>query len=189
MTSRSERSDAMRNREALLRAAAELLAEDPSASMDEIAARAGLGRATMYRHVTSRSQLLQQLATEALHVARVAVADARPADGRPVDALRRVIAQLADRAVEFRTLLALGVVADPAFVTQRTEVLAPVTELFARGRDSGELRQDIDPQWSTVALITLLHAAVTTGHPDPAHIVCQTLAEGWLPRPNQEGLN
>ena len=37
------RSDAQRNREAILRAAAEVLAEDPAASMDDVAARAGVG--------------------------------------------------------------------------------------------------------------------------------------------------
>ena len=82
-------------------------------------------------------------------------------------------------AVEFRTLLTLGVVADPGFITQRTEVLAPVVELLRRGQDSGELRRDLDPEWSTLALITLLHTAVSAAHPEPGRLVWQTMVEGW----------
>ncbi|MBK8463922.1 MAG: helix-turn-helix transcriptional regulator [Nigerium sp.] len=75
------RSDAQRNREAILRAAAEVLAEDPAASMDDVATRAGVGRATMYRHVTGRADLLHQLASWALASATRAVEEARIDDG------------------------------------------------------------------------------------------------------------
>ena len=84
MVDRHERSDVRRNREALLKAAAEVLAADPSASMDDIAARAGLGRATMYRHVSGRADLLAELSEWALDSARRAVADEREDPARLV---------------------------------------------------------------------------------------------------------
>jgi len=53
------RADARRNREQLLRAAAETFAEQGvEASLDEIARRAGVGIGTLYRHFPSRDALI-----------------------------------------------------------------------------------------------------------------------------------
>ena len=175
------RSDAQRNREAILRAAAEVLAEDPAASMDDVAARAGVGRATMYRHVTGRADLLHQLASWALASATRAVDEARIDDGPADAALRRVLDGLAVESVGFRALVVLGVPRDPESEPGRDAVLAPVVALIARGRDSGTFRGDLDPAWATTALVTLLQAAVAQGRSDPARLVWHTLVEGWRP--------
>ncbi|WP_020123641.1 TetR/AcrR family transcriptional regulator [Streptomyces canus] len=54
-----QRADWRRNRERLLAAAAEVVARDgASASLEEIARRAGLGSATLHRHFRSREALL-----------------------------------------------------------------------------------------------------------------------------------
>jgi AcrR family transcriptional regulator len=53
------RADAQRNYERLLAAAAEVFGErGADAPLDEIARRAGIGNATMYRHFPTRSDLL-----------------------------------------------------------------------------------------------------------------------------------
>lgn len=53
------RADARRNYESLLGAATEVFAEyGPDASLDEIARRAGVGNATLYRHFPGRHDLL-----------------------------------------------------------------------------------------------------------------------------------
>ncbi|MDY7106251.1 MAG: helix-turn-helix domain-containing protein [Actinomycetota bacterium] len=53
------RSDARRNRERLVAAAAEVIAEcGPDASLNEIAQRAGVGAGTLYRHFPTRDELL-----------------------------------------------------------------------------------------------------------------------------------
>lgn len=182
MPDRSERSDVQRNREALLSAAAEVLADDPAASMDDIAAKAGLARATVYRHVTGRGDLLKQLGARALSKAEQAIAAAHPEEGPADVALLRVLEALVAEAESFRTLLLLGVGASQEFRTQREKVLAPVTALIGRGVASGMLRSDLDPRWATTALITLLRAAVMDGHPEPARVVWECLGTGWLPR-------
>jgi serine phosphatase RsbU (regulator of sigma subunit) len=52
------RSDAQENREALLAAAARLLAQSPTASLAEVAAAAGVSRSTLYRHFGGREELI-----------------------------------------------------------------------------------------------------------------------------------
>jgi|SRR6185437_3122195 len=58
------RKDAARSRRAILDAARVLYADETSASFAEIAQRAGVGQATVYRHFDDRQTLLSELAIE-----------------------------------------------------------------------------------------------------------------------------
>jgi serine phosphatase RsbU (regulator of sigma subunit) len=60
-TRRRRRSDAALNRTKILEAARHLLAADPDASMVQIAAAAGVGRGTAYRHFPSRDELVDEV--------------------------------------------------------------------------------------------------------------------------------
>jgi AcrR family transcriptional regulator len=65
------RADARRNRERVLEAAKECFARDGSdAQMDDMAAAAGVGVGTVYRHFATKDALIQALADE--HFARMA---------------------------------------------------------------------------------------------------------------------
>jgi AcrR family transcriptional regulator len=57
-TYETQRAAAARNRAAILKAARELLAGAPDASMNEIAKRAGVGAGTLYRHFPAREDLI-----------------------------------------------------------------------------------------------------------------------------------
>jgi len=55
-----------RSRALLLEAGIEVLTQNSSATLSEIAIAAGVGRATLYRHFETREQLIVELATESL---------------------------------------------------------------------------------------------------------------------------
>jgi AcrR family transcriptional regulator len=64
------RPDAQRNRQAILHAARELFAESADVAMCEVARRAGVGQATLYRNFPDRGALAAEILSE--HVDRVA---------------------------------------------------------------------------------------------------------------------
>lgn len=154
------RSDAERNHRTMLDAAAEALAEDPDASLLEVAQLAGLTRATLYRHFGSREGLVSALLDDALECAREAITAARVDEGTPLEALHRVIATVLSFGKRFRPVLLEGAERDAAFLSQRREVFAPVAQLIEQGQRTGAIRADLSTQWAVTALIALLAAAV-----------------------------
>src|ERR1700752_611310 len=92
------RSDARRNRDAILAAALDALTESPDASLNAIARRAGVANATLYRHFPTREELV--LATYA-HEGSMLVAPPGRLLGEhpPLDALGSWVERLARYAV------------------------------------------------------------------------------------------
>lgn len=186
---RTARADVVRNRAAILEAAADVLAVSPGASLNEVARRAGLARATLYRHFPSREALLAAIREEALARAATALAEADLAGGSVRDGLRRAVSALVPLGVRFRILLAEGADADPDFVAARDRTLTPLGQVVARGIASGELDRHADPRWVGVVLAGLLMSAVraaAAGVIEPAQagdLVCRTLLDGLGARP------
>jgi serine phosphatase RsbU (regulator of sigma subunit) len=75
---RRRRSDAEENAARIVHAASELLRAEPDASIEEVAAAAGVSRATVYRHFATRSALVAAAREESRNTA----------DGNQADALR-----------------------------------------------------------------------------------------------------
>jgi TetR/AcrR family transcriptional regulator, mexCD-oprJ operon repressor len=135
----------LRTPAAILETAAHLLADRPEASMGELAAAAGVGRATLYRHFPTREALLAALASEAHQELVARITDAG-LDRAPVpealQRLLRVFLTVGDRyVVLFRERV------KPHGPTEREEferlILAPIQALFQRGVDDGTFRDDL----------------------------------------------
>jgi TetR/AcrR family transcriptional regulator, mexCD-oprJ operon repressor len=146
---------------AILEAAAEVLAtRGEQASMGDVAAAAGVARATVYRYFPSRQVLLDELAQLAVEDAaeRLAVAGL---DSVPVP-------EAVERAV--RSLVAVG----DYFVVLARERVQPQPEhfdaavgrqlarLFERGQASGEIRSDVPARSLTEALVALVVSLLQT---------------------------
>src|SRR3954465_3636670 len=85
---RPKRADARRNYDELIKAAREAFTErDQSASLEDIARRAGVGIGTLYRHFPTRSDLIEAVYVE--EVEALALSGEGVADLEPWDALIR----------------------------------------------------------------------------------------------------
>ena len=98
------RKDAVRNRAAILDAARELFAESASVSMCEVARRAGVGQATLYRNFPDRKALAAELLGE--HIERFTLLAAECA-GDP-DAFFVLLRRLVETVLDLYALDELG---------------------------------------------------------------------------------
>ena len=132
---RRPRSDARRNRGAIVAAARELT-RDADLSMHRAAAAAGVSRSTLYRHFPSRSSLEDALREDALDALRrtieTAAADERP----PLAVLRRLTGALVELACE-RRLDVLDVHHSAPEVEELSARMVPAIERFLRTAEMG----------------------------------------------------
>src|SRR3954466_16413344 len=104
-TERPLRRDAQRNRVRILAAAKEVFAERGiDATLDDVAARAGVGVGTVYRRYANKDALLEELFEERI-AELAALAEASLADGAAWQGLVRFLERVeelfaADRALE-----------------------------------------------------------------------------------------
>jgi TetR/AcrR family transcriptional regulator, mexCD-oprJ operon repressor len=171
-------------------AAVGCLNADPTATMAEIAAAAGVGRVTMYAHFSSREELLRVVLDRTMERVETSFA-AVDLGAEPWQA---------DRLVES----SWGLLTDLTGVTAAVEQVLPdeihrehhdrpmarVRELLERGRSAGAFRDDQSTEWQSACYMAILHAAaaeVRAGRladQDAADVVKQTVRA--LVRPVQE---
>src|SRR5579862_1039003 len=166
-TQRKPRTDALRNREAILGAAKDVFTGfGAEASLDEIARRAGVGPGTLYRHFPTRDDLIE--AVYRSEVEKLAAAERKFAETLPpVEALRSWMLLLIDY-IEAKHIIApaLNSVAGGAsklYAGGRSQVQGAMEALVQRGIRSGELRRDLDGSDLLRALIGVSHVAADSG--------------------------
>lgn len=137
------RRDAVENREALLAAARVELNLDPDASLEAIAARAGLSRRAVYGHFATRDVLLRELIS--LGATRIASSLAAVDHADPVVRLALIASRLWHEVEDIR-VMAVFAVRGP-LKAHTAESLAPlrkrVAESIAEGAAAGSVRRDI----------------------------------------------
>ncbi|MFI5492337.1 TetR/AcrR family transcriptional regulator [Actinoplanes sp. NPDC051859] len=158
------RRDARRNRAAIVEAAADVLrGRGPGARMSEIARRAGVALATIYRHFPDRQALTAEVIGHQLgqlEEAAAARAD-RPAAFRPF--LRAVL----HRLIEMKSLIALADGLD-AGVRRRYQqrLVAAFAPPLRSAQDGGYVRTDLVPS-DLLLLFAMVQGVAGTGE-DPA---------------------
>jgi AcrR family transcriptional regulator len=145
---REQRSDAARNREALVRAATTAVhREGLQVPMATIAADAGVGIGTLYRHFPTREDLLNALTHRSFEqvLANVQAADSEGTTAS--DALRCFIEAAIVQRNELVLPLHGGVpVTVPETLAVRDQVHQAVQRIIDRGRADGTISQDATPR-------------------------------------------
>lgn len=180
-TGRRVRADAQRNIDALLEAAgAVFVTSGVDAPMREIAARAGVGVGTIYRHFPQRSDLIAAV----FRLEVDACADAAPAlaaEREPVEALACWMRRYADFIATKRGLAAALHSGDPAFDALsgyfEQRVQPALRSLLATAAAAGEVRTDVEPLDLLRAVGNLCLPAHEDG-PDHAQRMIALLVDG-----------
>src|SRR5579862_4979056 len=138
-TDRPLRADARRNREKVLRAARDAFAASGFAvPLDEIAARAGVGPGTVYRHFPTKEALFEAVAAGRVEDL-IADARARADTANPEEAFFGFMARIGQEAQAKRDLPDAIAVPGPLQDAVREALAA----LLRRAQDAGAVRADV----------------------------------------------
>ncbi len=148
-TEKPLRADAQRNLDLLLAAAdAELTLHGANASLEAIAARAGVGIATLYRNFPTRDDLIARVLMDS-NDAIVARAKALLSSDKPAEALATWLRELVTNITAYRGLIAT--VAASYTAANQSQLCATCdtisaagAALLARAQASGEIRSDAE---------------------------------------------
>lgn len=164
---RPKRADARRNYDQLIAAAREAFTErDRSASLEDIAGRAGVGIGTLYRHFPTRGDLIEAVYVEEVEALCRSAEDLRSAE--PWDALvswlRRFVAYMTTKQALAEELFAANRDAE-VFKSCRDAFYGAGEPLVKRAQDAGAVRSDIsiDEVVQMVGGIAKIQAADAAG--------------------------
>jgi AcrR family transcriptional regulator len=153
--------DAERNRAAILAAAREVFAEQGlEAPLEEIALRAGVGIATLYRRFPTRAQLVAAALVDKV-TQYAAAAEQALAVPDPWAAFTSFVERICEMQADDRglsDLLSMALPADEHVEQLRRLANAQVVELVERAKAAGQLRQEFAGE--DLLLLLIAHAAV-----------------------------
>lgn len=140
------RADARRNRERIMSSGRELFARDgPEAQMDEIAARAGVGIGTVYRHFPTKEALLTAMVRDRFQeFAEIATLAEETVDPREaLETVMRRSAEVVDGDVGFQlAMMGSNQLEWEGIEEQKAVLAAVVTRIIRRAVEAGAVRDD-----------------------------------------------
>jgi AcrR family transcriptional regulator len=163
------RADALRNRERIVSAAREMFVEfGPEVPLDEIARRAGIGNATLYRHFPDRAVLIREVVLSVLSRTTEQADAAAAEETDPFAALRRFVHVAADERIGALCPMLSGAfdTDHPDLHTGRDRLDAAVRGLVEAAQAAGRMRTDVAVGDLMVALSQLTRPLPGTACPN-----------------------
>lgn len=168
------RADASRNRERIVAAAREAFVEHGvDVPLDEVARRAGIGNATLYRHFGDRRDLVHHVVLSVMARVADAAEEALAQETDAFEALGHFVFAAADERVGALCSMLTEVFdrSDPAVLETRDRLDRALRELMDRARNAGRLRPDVAVGDLMIALTQLTRPLPGTACPDIDHFV------------------
>ncbi|MFI6207019.1 TetR/AcrR family transcriptional regulator [Streptomyces sp. NPDC051041] len=140
------RADALRNRERIVTAAREMFVEHgPDAPLDEIARRAGVGNATVYRNFPDRDALVREVVCSVMERTARAAEQALAESGDAFGALERFVHVAADERISALCPMISSAFerSHPDLEAARERVERLVAGIMDRAKAAGQLRADV----------------------------------------------
>ncbi|GAA1786745.1 TetR/AcrR family transcriptional regulator [Actinomadura chokoriensis] len=164
---RRRRADAERSIARIVSAARECLSRDPSASIDDIAKAAGVGRMTLYGHFRNRRELVDAAMADAVRAGEEVLSDV-DLTGPAHEALTRLLESSWSLVAESTAILAAAQGTLPAGRIRELHAgpAQRVEDLIRRGQDEGVFRTDMPLTWLVNVVHYVLHGAAEENHAD-----------------------
>ncbi|MEU4033248.1 TetR/AcrR family transcriptional regulator [Streptomyces collinus] len=160
------RADALRNRERIVTAAREMFVEHgPDVPLDEIARRAGVGNATLYRNFSDRDALVREVVCSVMDRTAEAAEQALAETGDAFAALERFVHAAADERISALCPMVSSTFDQhhPDLEASRERVEQLIEEIMGRAKAAGQLRTDVGVGDLMVAAAQLSRPPAGTG--------------------------
>lgn len=171
-------------RDAIIEAAFQVYDENPSASLGDVAARAGVGRATLHRHFPGRAELMRALAFIAMEELEQAVAARTAGVDDWGEGFRLSLHAMVPLANRQWFLANEGLEADPDVAAAYQASLDDLHSDVEAAKAAGVFAADAPTAWIATAYENLTYAAwslVRAGEATPkqaAELAWRTLSTG-----------
>jgi AcrR family transcriptional regulator len=179
------RKDAARNWDRILTVARELVDEGTPLQLNDVARRAGLGVGTVYRHFPTTEALLETVATPCLE-ALAGHGQQALKDDNAWHAFSDFLKRIVEAQVSDPSLAKVAAAAEdtlPRTTELKRQIIATGTELLARARTAGAVREDLAdgdlvPLMCGVAYATYVHSDTPADRLPTARRYLDTLLRG-----------
>ncbi|MFE5187598.1 TetR/AcrR family transcriptional regulator [Streptomyces sp. NPDC056628] len=160
------RADALRNRERIVTAAREMFVEHgPDVPLDDIARRAGVGNATVYRNFPDRDALVREVVCCVMDRTVAAAELAFAQTGDAFGALERFVHAAADERISALCPMVQSTFDQhhPDLEASRQRCESLVAAIMDRAKAAGQLRSDVDVGDVLIAAAQLSRPPAGTG--------------------------
>jgi len=175
-------------RDSILAAAFEVYSDRPTASLADVAERAGVGRATLHRYFPGRADLMRALAKIALAELETAVEAATQDATSHEEGLRKALFAIVPLATRQWFLSFEGVETDPEIAAGYATSRDALRQSVEAAKAEGVFATDVPTVWIVEVFDTLVFGAwslVRAGEATPKHaaaLAWRTLRTGLGPQ-------
>lgn len=178
--------------QAILESATELLLNKPTATLQEIADYSGIGIATLHRYFSTKENLLDELALNAIHLVKEAFTRIEYDDEDFEKTLMSIISTLIPLGNKISFLgTAVSVDENPLVAEGEKQLKAPIISAFDMWKEKGKLNKNISSHWMVNVIYNLLYFTwqeIQNGNVaknDAANLLLTTVLNGFTSQQNQ----
>src|ERR687895_294365 len=153
------RADAARTMRKILEVAEEVLSKDPAATLEKIAAAAGVARTTVYRRFATREALIDAMSEVAMREVEQAIDEGRPENAPPMVAFHQITANLIEIKSGWRFTMNQAHALHGTAAKIHGRIFDKCMRLLERAQAAGYIRPEVDLGWARSAYHALIEQA------------------------------
>ena len=178
-------------RDSIVDAATYVLARNPSASLGEVALRAGVGRATLHRYFPKREDLIRDLALRSIEDVTAAVAEQVDTSGDSRVTVRQLFDAIVPLGDKYHFLYGEWAENDAEVAAKYNKHLDWLGPIIQALKADGHLAEHVNFDWAVAIFDAIIWAAWSSVHEgsiarrDAPQLAYRTFMNGLAARPDE----